>query len=152
MASIFGILQNGPLIAAMLAWFTAETMKLIIRFFHGGMRTWPLLWGSGGMPSAHSATVCALALSIGWQEGFDGYPFAIAAVLALIVMYDACGVRMAAGKQARALNVLRETLASTQAAPEKKLRESIGHTRLQVVAGALWGMLVATLLTLFLFQ
>jgi len=148
MTSIFEILDNYYFITAGIAWFTAESIKFLVRFFYMGERTWSRLWSSGGMPSAHSATVCALAAAIGLRHGLDGYAFALAAVLALIVMYDACGVRRAAGEQARVLNELGELLASKSPLDEK-LKEFIGHTPLQVAAGAVLGALVATLFVLF---
>ena len=128
-------LQNHLLFTAVIAWATAECIKVVIRFFTLGKQPFRKLWGSGGMPSAHSATVSSLAVSVGLFHGFDGYAFAIAAVLTLVVMYDACGVRLAASKHAKAINELKEK--------EEPLRESLGHTRIQVVAGALLGSLVA---------
>jgi len=139
--SICGVFQNTMLWSAVVAWASAEIVKTIIRFFYAGKRGWSDLWGSGGMPSAHSATVCALAMSAGLLHGFDGYIFALAGVFALVVMYDASGVRLQAGKHAKALN----ELAEKDGAEAKKLRESIGHTRIQVFAGAIWGACVATI-------
>jgi len=148
MASILRIFQNEALIAAGLAWLSAELIKFIIRFFYVGERTWARLWSSGGMPSAHSATVCGLATAIGLRHGFDGYAFALAMVLAMVVMYDACGVRRAAGEQAKILNELGDMLMSKNLTPEEKLHEFIGHTPIQVIAGAIWGITVAALFVL----
>ena len=142
--SMFGVFQNTMLLAAVVAWGSAELIKTIIRFFYAGKRGWSNLWGSGDIPSAHSATVCALAMSAGLLHGFDGYIFALAAVFALVVMYDASGVRLEAGKHAKAINRLR----SQDQEAEKKLRESIGHTRLQVITGAIWGVVVAVIFVL----
>jgi len=146
--SIFDAFQNTMLLAAIAAWASAEGVKMIIRFAFYGKRGFSELWGSGGMPSAHSATVCALAMSIGLRYGFDGGIFAIAAVLALVVMYDASGVRKEAGKHAVAINQMKEALASETEAPPKKHKESIGHTKPQVIAGAVWGGIVAVLFSL----
>ena len=97
------------------------------------------------MPSAHSATVDALAMSTGLWHGFEGAAFAIAAVLALVAMYDASGVRKEAGKHAVAINERKEKLALREGKAHKKHKESIGHTKPQVMAGAAWGALVAVL-------
>ena len=129
-------LQNHLLFTSLIAWLTAECVKVVIRFIKMGRQPFRKLWGSGGMPSAHSATVSSLAVSVGLFHGFDGYAFAIAAILTLVVMYDACGVRLAAGKHAKAINELKND-------DEKSLRESLGHTRIEVVAGAVLGSLVA---------
>lgn len=129
-------MQNHILFTSVIAWATAETTKAFIRFFSPGKKSFRELWGSGGMPSAHSATVSSLAASVGLFHGFDGYPFAIAAVLALVVMYDACGVRLAASRHAAVLNNLQQE-------EKKPLRESLGHTQMQVLAGGTLGVLVA---------
>jgi len=142
--SMLKAFQNTMLLAAVTAWASAEVLKMIIRFLMG-KRGFSELWGSGGMPSAHSATVGALAMSVGLRYGFDGAAFAIAAVLALVVMYDASGVRKEAGKHAVAINELKERLASKEGKAHKKHKESIGHTKPQVIAGATWGVIVAVL-------
>lgn len=130
------ILQNHILLTSVIAWATAETTKAFIRFCKPGKKSFRSLWGSGGMPSAHSATVSSLATSVGLFHGFNAYPFAIASVFALVVMYDACGVRLAASKHAKAINNMAEH-------QHKPLRESLGHTHLQVLAGFTLGVLVA---------
>ena len=145
--SIFDAFRNTMLLAALTAWATAEGVKTLIRFSQG-KRGFSELWGSGGMPSAHSATVCSLAMSVGLRYGFDGGIFAVAAVVALVVMYDASGVRREAGKHAVAINQMKESLASEGDKPSKKHKESIGHTKPQVIAGAVWGAIVAALFSL----
>ncbi|XP_019059520.1 PREDICTED: uncharacterized protein LOC104825584 [Tarenaya hassleriana] len=96
------------------------------------------------MPSAHSATVTALAVSVGLQEGFDGSHFAIALILASIVMYDATGVRLQAGRQAEVLNqIVYELPAEHPLAESRPLRELLGHTPPQVIAGGMLGILTA---------
>ncbi|KAF2292243.1 hypothetical protein GH714_017969 [Hevea brasiliensis] len=103
--------------------------------------------GSGGMPSSHSATVTALALSIGLQEGTGSPAFAIAVVLACVVMYDASGVRLHAGRQAELLNqIVCEFPPEHPLSSVRPLRELLGHTPLQVVVGALVGCIVAYLM------
>ncbi|XP_058219246.1 uncharacterized protein LOC131329859 isoform X3 [Rhododendron vialii] len=102
---------------------------------------------SGGMPSSHSATVTALAAAVGFQEGTGGSAFAIAVVLACVVMYDASGVRLHAGRQAELLNqIVCELPPEHPVSSVKPLRDSLGHTPLQVVAGALLGCIVAFLM------
>nr|XP_043621032.1 uncharacterized membrane protein YuiD isoform X2 [Erigeron canadensis] len=100
--------------------------------------------GSGGMPSSHSSTVVALAISIGLQEGVDSSAFAIAVVLAFIVMYDATGVRLHAGRQAELLNqIVCEFPPEHPLSESRPLRDSLGHTPIQVAAGAVLGFIVA---------
>ena len=94
-----------------------------------------LLWATGGMPSSHSALVVALAITVGIETGFDSPLFAVSAVLAMIVMYDAAGVRQAAGKQAAKINLIVEELLSGHPLNEEHLRELLGHTPLQVAVG-----------------
>ncbi|KAH0467034.1 hypothetical protein IEQ34_004272 [Dendrobium chrysotoxum] len=105
------------------------------------------LLGSGGMPSSHSATVVALATAIGLQEGTAGSSFALAIVLASVVMYDASGIRLHAGRQAELLNqIVCELPPEHPLSSIRPLRELLGHTPLQVVAGAILGFLVSYLL------
>ncbi|KAK9938618.1 hypothetical protein M0R45_015344 [Rubus argutus] len=99
--------------------------------------------GSGGMPSSHSATVTALAVAIGFQDGTGGSTFAIAVVLACVVMYDATGVRLHAGRQAEFVSYLQKHPVSSV----RPLRDSLGHTPLQVLAGAVLGCIVAYLMS-----
>ncbi|XP_074310896.1 uncharacterized protein LOC141646826 isoform X2 [Silene latifolia] len=100
--------------------------------------------GSGGMPSSHSAGVSALAVAIGFQEGTGGSAFALAVILACIVMYDASGVRLHAGRQAQLLNQIVCELPSNHPVSNiKPLRDSLGHTPIQVAAGAILGCAVA---------
>ncbi|KAF2292855.1 hypothetical protein GH714_029393 [Hevea brasiliensis] len=105
----------------------------------GSQATW-----SGGMPSSHSATVTALAMAIGFQEGFGGSLFATALILACVVMYDASGVRLQAGRQAEVLNqIVYELPAEHPLAESRPLRELLGHTPPQVIAGGLLGIVTA---------
>ncbi|XP_058001324.1 uncharacterized protein LOC110669974 isoform X2 [Hevea brasiliensis] len=103
--------------------------------------------GSGGMPSSHTATVTALAVAIGLQEGTGAPTFAIALVLACVVMYDATGVRLHAGRQAELLNqIVCELPPDHPVSNVRPLRDSLGHTPLQVAAGAVLGSIVAFLM------
>ena len=143
---VSGILHNVLLLSAIFAWAAAQLLKMLINLVNGKKFDLRWLWGSGGMPSSHSAAVCALAVSAGLLYGFEHYAFALSALLALIVMYDACGVRREAGEHARILNRLEDMLFSESLTPEEKLKEFIGHTPLQVVFGAVLGISVAVIL------
>ena len=102
------------------------------------------LIGSGGMPSSHSALVCSLTAAIGCIEGFSSSIFALSTVLSLVVMYDAAGGRRAAGQQARILNkIVEEWEKSDLASKDKRLKELLGHTPKEVIAGAILGIIIA---------
>lgn len=132
---------------AILANFLAQTLKLFLYYLLEGRFQWERFLETGGMPSSHSAAVSALAVGVGLQEGFGSALFAVAAVFALIVMYDATGIRRAAGLHAQLLNQLVQELQRVLEkgpAPEP-LKELLGHTYLEVLVGALLGALVAFL-------
>ncbi|KAG4999799.1 hypothetical protein GLYMA_08G102400v4 [Glycine max] len=138
------ITSNYPLISAIVAFALAQSIKFFTTWFKD--RRWDLkqLVGSGGMPSSHSATVTALAAAIGLQEGFGGPLFATALVFACIVMYDATGVRLQAGRQAEVLNqIVYELPAEHPLAESRPLRELLGHTPPQVIVGGILGLLTA---------
>lgn len=141
-----GILHNTILISAVSAWLTAQIIKVLINFsIH---RTFDIyfLVSSGGFPSSHAATVCALTFGIGKYYGWDSPIFAVAAVLAMIVMYDAAGVRREAGKQAEVINQLVAGLYNQMSdLSQKRLKELIGHTPLEVFAGAIVGIIVGVI-------
>ncbi|MEH7463913.1 divergent PAP2 family protein [Bacillus thuringiensis] len=133
------ILHNNPLMSAVIAWFLAQLAKVIITLVKKREFDFAQFFASGGMPSSHSSTVTALAIAIGIEEGFSSSIFAIATIFAIIVMYDASGVRLAVSKQAKILNDFfhgRQT-------EYKKLNELVGHTPYQVIVGALLGIVVA---------
>ena len=140
------ILQNTCLISAVLAWAVAQLCKLLIELIAHHRLDWERLTGDGGMPSGHSATVTALAVAVLLQYGAASFQFAISAVLAIIVMHDAMGVRWQAGQHARTINELLLKLSDTP--PEQLLEEFLGHTPLQVACGALLGAAVAILYSL----
>ncbi|WP_020062118.1 divergent PAP2 family protein [Bacillus sp. 123MFChir2] len=133
------ILHNNPLMSAVIAWFLAQLAKVIMTLVKKREFDFAQFFASGGMPSSHSSTVTALAIAIGIEEGFSSSIFAIATIFAIIVMYDASGVRLAVSKQAKILNDFfhgRQT-------EYKKLNELVGHTPYQVIVGALLGIVVA---------
>ncbi|MQL90554.1 hypothetical protein Taro_023161 [Colocasia esculenta] len=138
---------NLPLISAFLAFAVAQFLKLFTTWFKEKRWDSKQLIGSGGMPSSHSATVAALAVAIGFEEGTQGSSFALAVVLAAIVMYDASGIRLHAGRQAELLNqIVCEFPPEHPISNVRPLRELLGHTPLQVVMGAILGCVVSYLL------
>lgn len=135
---------NVPLMCALAGWFAAQFLKIIIALFHEKRFNIALLWSSGGMPSSHSALVTALASSIGCVCGISSPEFAVAAIVAFVVMYDAAGVRRAVGEQAKILNKI--NAAKKEMTFEKVLKELIGHTPLQVFFGAVLGITIGILI------
>ena len=143
----FGALfSNETLWASVLVWFIVQVWKFFSTLIFQREFDLRLLWATGGMPSSHSALVTALAISVGINTGFNSPLFAVSAVLAIVVMYDAAGVRRAAGKQAQRINLIVEELLSGHPLNEDHLRELLGHTPLQVTVGALIGFFGAILL------
>lgn len=140
------IFSNRILIAGALAWLSAQVLKTLIFGLTNHRLVWSRLVGDGGMPSGHSATVTAVALSIGLEGGFGTPLFALACFVAIIVMHDAMGVRRETGKQSEVLNHLAAVVYNKELSPEEKLKEFIGHSPLQVFFGFLLGILVAILL------
>lgn len=137
--------ENKCLWIPIITWFVVQTIKVIIEIVQNrklDVRRW---WGSGGMPSSHSAFVCSLATTIGIVEGMDSAVFALSICFASVVMYDASGVRRAAGKQARILNQIIESEGKNINVQEK-LIELLGHTPLEVYVGAIIGIMMAIIL------
>ena len=147
---IFG---NEVLISAVAGWTVAQVLKTLIDFLLNRNFSPERLVGSGGMPSSHSATVGALTAGAAIRYGVESFEFAISFILASVVMYDAIGVRQETGKQAKLLNLIMEQdlfhLDNEQF--QKRLKEFVGHTPLQVFAGAVLGILVAFLMHMELF-
>lgn len=145
MTAWFGTILRGNVILslAVIAWFTAQVLKFVINLIVHKSLDLKLLLSSGGMPSSHSALVCACAVSIGRMEGFGSSLFALSVALALVVMYDACNVRRAAGEQAKILNYIMEHWDKiSPAMVGEELKELLGHTPLQVFMGMLLGIAV----------
>ncbi|HHY10148.1 MAG TPA: divergent PAP2 family protein [Firmicutes bacterium] len=141
--SVFQQIQNNDvLLAALIAWVIAQSLKIVSWAVASKELNFKRLVEPGGMPSSHSAFVTSLATAAGVKEGFDSSLFALALVFAMVVMYDAAGVRRAAGKQARVLNAIVEDLNRRELHPER-LRELLGHTPFEVLIGALLGILIA---------
>ena len=138
-----GLAANGVFWAVATAWFLAQLLKVVFELLSGRKMNLSRFVGSGGMPSSHTAFVIALATAVARKNGLDSSEFAISMALALIVMYDATGVRRAAGQQAKLLNKMIENWNENDPVVfEKKLKELIGHTPLEVFAGAALGFIV----------
>ena len=135
--------HNIVLVAAFTAWAAAQVMKMIITYRKMGTVNIEILVASGGMPSSHTSLVVALATALAMEEGVGSPLFAIAVVFASVVMYDAAGVRRAAGKQASVLNKLIQELKAEHTINDARLKELLGHTPTEVWAGAALGMGVA---------
>lgn len=146
MSIIPGIFHNVILVSAIVAWLTAQVLKVLVSFVVLKKVDIELLLSSGGFPSSHSATVCALSLGIGKYYGWDDPIFAVAAIFGMIVMYDATGVRQAAGKQAEVINKLVESLYQGSDLAQERLKELIGHTPFEVFGGAIVGIAVGLLM------
>lgn len=138
------IFHNQVLIISLIACFTAQGIKAIVELIRHGKINLRVLVSTGGMPSSHSALVGALATGVGLQKGWGSNEFAIACLFAVIVMYDAAGVRQAAGKQARILNQLIDELFQEEhTLNQERLKELLGHTPVQVLAGLALGIAIA---------
>jgi uncharacterized protein len=127
------------------AWIIAQSIKVALGVFREKRFNFRWFIGTGGMPSSHAAGVSALATSIGVTYGFDSALFAIALIFTLIVMFDAQGVRLATGKQAEILNKMLDDIYWKKKLDDDKLKEFIGHTPVEVFAGAFLGILVSLL-------
>ena len=181
MGNITFIFSNYYIDVAFLAWLIAQVLKTLLAFFLTKEIVWERMVGAGGMPSSHSALVCSLTVALERKLGFTSPEFAIALVIAAVVMYDAMGVRRAAGEQAKVLNKIVELTYDNikeMFMPEKKvdiknlfirrknmeiapeearkreegralLKELLGHTPLEVLAGAVLGITVAMLMPVF---
>ena len=144
------LIHNFPLICAASGWLIAQILKVFTGIFK--LRKFSLtglLFGTGGMPSSHSAAVCALATACGMYEGWNSAPFAIAVLFAIIVMVDATGVRRETGEQSKVLNrIMKDLMQSSDYDDiDRNFKELIGHTPLQVAVGAVSGVAIALLMS-----
>lgn len=145
------LFQNYILNVALIGWASAQLIKTVLYLIVNRKFNAERLVGAGGMPSSHSAAVCALFIAVARQTGVQSPEFAMAFILAAIVMYDAMGVRRAAGEHAKVLNKIvfhfnNDEDDEFDLDDEKELKEFLGHTPLQVVCGAMLGILVAILI------
>lgn len=142
MNDFMGFIQNKYIYIPFLLWFGIQLFKLIYDLVTTKKFNFKRILGAGGMPSSHSAVVTGLATLIGKYEGVNTSIFAVSFIVAFVVMYDACGVRRAAGKQAALLNRLIETPGLSGVQVSEKLVEVLGHTPVQVFVGAFIGVVV----------
>ncbi|MGG4265730.1 divergent PAP2 family protein [Peribacillus simplex] len=154
---------NYPLISALIAIFFAQFIKVPIHFIAFRKVNWSLLNSTGGMPSSHSAAVSALTVAVGIETGMDSPVFAVAAIFAVITMFDATGVRRQAGEQAAVLNQLvtdfntfveqaKNWQKKADKQKQQQLKELLGHKPIEVFFGALTGVFIALALHFFIFQ
>lgn len=149
MLTLTMIVTNRIVMAGFTAWAIAQFIKVILTLAISRRFDSTRILGSGGMPSSHSALVCAVAVTVGYREGFDSSIFAVIACLAVVVMYDAMGVRRSTGRNAAAINQLMEGLTKEGfnfTITEDHLKELVGHTPVQVFAGALLGIFIGVLM------
>lgn len=144
------LLFNPVLLSALVAWLIAQALKVVIELIIEKRMNWGLLFQAGGMPSSHSAMVSATALSAGVIYGFDSPVFSVAAVLAMIVIYDATGVRREAGRQAALINSIIEELSKGKFPPQGKLKEMLGHTPGEAFLGTLLGLSIGFVVSFYL--
>ncbi len=143
MSWLIDLVTNPFLLTGIMSWFLAQVLKTILYAIINKKWDWGRLFGDGGMPSGHSATVTSMATIIGLACGFDSVVFAISGILAVIVCHDATGVRLETEKQAYLINELVNAFAelSGDKLPEVKLKEFVGHTPIQVLAGIMLGLI-----------
>ena len=132
---------NKYIYVPLMLWFVIQLYKLIYDLCTTKKFNFKRIMGAGGMPSSHSAVVTSLATLVGKYNGVDSAIFAIALIMACVVMYDACGVRRAAGKQAKVLNEIVNTPGLSNIEVQGKLQEALGHTPTQVFVGAIIGII-----------
>lgn len=137
------LINNVSLVVTVASWLAAQLIKLVLFILRERKFDYGFLFRLGGMPSSHSASAAACALSVGLRAGFDSALFAVAAGMLALIMIDAQSVRRAAGIQARLLNQMAEDFYRHHKFSPEKLVEFLGHTRLEVLAGALLGIAIA---------
>jgi len=152
MTFLVAMFTNKAFLAGLLGWFVAQISKTIIYFIVNGKLRLERMFGGGGMPSSHSATVCGLCTATGMLKGGDSIEFAITFCFAMIVMYDAMNVRMETGRQGKVLNDMLEIFQNMgkNITPEERLKELVGHTPTQVLVGCITGIIVAVIVVLYL--
>src|SRR5512143_2054523 len=144
-----GLLHNRVLIAGLIAWGTAQIVKVPIAWLRTRRWTWAPLFSVGGMPSSHSALIVGATNAVGLYYGYDSPVFALGIALSMIVTYDAAGVRRQAGMHAERINLLFDELLQGHIWDEEELREVLGHTPLEVLGGILWGLAVTIMVWWF---
>ena len=146
--NLAGMLDNRVLISALVAWGTAQLLKVPLEYLRTRRWLWAILLTTGGMPSSHSALIVGVTNAIGLYIGYGSPLFALGVAITMIVTYDAAGIRRQAGMHAERINILFEELLKGHMWDEKELREVLGHTPLEVTGGILWGIVITTVLWL----
>lgn len=147
------LLQNKPLIIAAISWFMAGILKVFVELRVNKKLAISRVVGSGGMPSSHTATVVSLVIAIAYYQGLTSGELALAVIFAIIVIHDAVGVRLETGKQAKVLNTMMfESDAFKDLDFEKQLKEYVGHTPLQALAGAIVGIIVSIFMIFIVYK
>ena len=146
MEYLLQIVQNEVIQTSVLSWFVAQMIKVLIVLITDRKLDFTRITGSGGMPSSHSSFTVSLACACGFIEGFNSVAFGLATAFSLVVMYDASGVRRAAGHQAAVLNQIVEKIGKEDiSVTGKKLKELLGHSPVEVFAGAILGIIIAVI-------
>ena len=144
--SVFSIFQNKVFLATLLGWVTAQSIKIAINCIKERRFNFRWVIGTGGMPSAHSSGVVSLATAVGIQQGFDSTIFIVALVFAVVIAFDAQGVRRATGQQAEILNKIMDDIYWRRKIQEDRLKELIGHSPFEVFVGSIIGIIIAALI------
>lgn len=147
-STLYTIVKNPVVVTGFVAWFLAQSMKVVLGFIEERRFNFKWFVGSGGMPSSHAALVMSVAVAVGLSEGFSTPLFALGLTFALVTMFDAQGVRRQSGQQAEALNKMLDDIYSQRGIQEEPLKELFGHTPVEVLAGAVLGIVVAVALPL----
>lgn len=144
------LLENKILLCALLGWFVAQILKVFFVLIKDKRLDISRFVGSGGMPSSHSSFVIALTTAVGYENGLNSALFAVCLVFSFVVMYDASGVRRSAGKQAQILNKIIENFGHENLeVTGERLKELLGHTHVEVFAGAILGIIISVLMYSF---
>ncbi len=142
--SLLSAFSNPVLMSALVAWGIAQALKLPIRYLRKRQWDWSLLFRTGGMPSSHASLVTAAAHSVGLVAGFDSIIFGLSVTVAMVVIYDATGIRRQAGRHASIINsIVRDLVEGHPLRQERLLREVLGHSPLEALVGVLLGLVVA---------
>jgi hypothetical protein len=141
--AFFAIFSNYVLIPALISWSIAQVVKVLLEYFHSHCWDWSLLLRAGGMPSSHTALITGMTHALGLELGFNSPVYAVGFVLSMVVIYDATGIRRQAGRHAKIINQMITDLATGHPLKEELLREVLGHTPLEALAGVLLGLVVS---------
>jgi len=139
------LVNNRVLVAGLLSWIIGQFLKFPLEYVLNKRWSWGILLSPGGMPSSHSALVTSVALAVGLQEGFGSPLFAMAFAISMIVVYDATGVRRQAGIHAERINEIMKNFLESRRLEEEELKEVLGHTPFEVIAGILLGLAITAL-------